>query len=184
MNFAAIVGSSLRSGYALPAKRPDNGLLRNQPAGDPFIEGETLSRPSRPPLYDWSGVLRGERRRDNLRPLTAILLTSGPDALRRFPASDHAGRLTTTEFDPKRSCTSARTAWQSHHCFTVEQCLSPTKQSVSRPLLPVAGHARGQHVTLTFDMHVYVVFVLSVALLTADALPSIWTVTPRAVCGV
>ncbi len=25
--------------------------LRNQPAGDPLIEGETLSRPSRPPLY-------------------------------------------------------------------------------------------------------------------------------------
>ena len=45
-----MVGSLLRSGYALPAQRPDHGLLRNQPAGDPLIDGETLSRPSRPPL--------------------------------------------------------------------------------------------------------------------------------------
>ena len=54
MSFAASVGSSLRSGYALPAQRPDAGTLRNQPAGDPLIEGETLSRPSRPPLTPWS----------------------------------------------------------------------------------------------------------------------------------
>ena len=47
---AAMVGSLLRSGSVLPAHRPDHGLLRNQPAGDPLIDGETLSRPSRPPL--------------------------------------------------------------------------------------------------------------------------------------
>ena len=32
MNFAAIIGLSLRSGYALPARRPDDGTLR-QPTG-------------------------------------------------------------------------------------------------------------------------------------------------------
>ena len=54
--FAAIVGSLLRSGYLrLPAQRPDHGLLRNQPAGDPLIDGETLSRPSRPPLSSIGG---------------------------------------------------------------------------------------------------------------------------------
>jgi len=42
MNFATIIGLSLRSGYARPAEQPDDGLLRNQPAGDPLIEGETL----------------------------------------------------------------------------------------------------------------------------------------------
>ncbi len=56
MTFAAVVGSSLRSGYALPARRPDNGILRNQSAGDPLIEGETLSRQSRPPLTHFSYV--------------------------------------------------------------------------------------------------------------------------------
>src|SRR5271165_3289248 len=50
MNFAAAVGSSLRSGYALPVRRPDSGTLRNQPAGDPLIESGTLYRRSRPPL--------------------------------------------------------------------------------------------------------------------------------------
>ena len=42
MNFAVAVGSSLRSGYALPARRPNSNTLRNQPAGDPLIGGETL----------------------------------------------------------------------------------------------------------------------------------------------
>jgi hypothetical protein len=42
MNFAAIIGLLLRSGYARPAQQPDDGPLRNQPAGDPLIEGETL----------------------------------------------------------------------------------------------------------------------------------------------
>ena len=50
MNFAAIVGSLLRSGYALPTQRPDNGALQNQLADDPLIESEMLSRLSRPPL--------------------------------------------------------------------------------------------------------------------------------------
>jgi putative transposase len=43
------MGSSLRSGYARPAQRP-LGTRRNQPAGDPLIEGETLSRLGHPPL--------------------------------------------------------------------------------------------------------------------------------------
>jgi hypothetical protein len=42
MNFAAIVVLLLRSGCALPVKQHDDGLLRNQLAGDPLIEGETL----------------------------------------------------------------------------------------------------------------------------------------------
>ena len=50
MNFAPVVGASLRSGYALPARRPDNGKWQHQPAEAPLIEAETLSRQSRPPL--------------------------------------------------------------------------------------------------------------------------------------
>jgi hypothetical protein len=42
MNFATIIGLSLRSGYARSAQWSDDGPLRNQPAGDPLIEGETL----------------------------------------------------------------------------------------------------------------------------------------------
>ena len=57
MNFAAIVGSLLRSGYALPTQRPDNGALQNQLADDPLIESEMLSRLSRPPLLHGAGSL-------------------------------------------------------------------------------------------------------------------------------
>jgi hypothetical protein len=42
MNFVAIIGLLLRSDYAILRNSPDDGLLRNQPAGDPLIEGETL----------------------------------------------------------------------------------------------------------------------------------------------
>jgi hypothetical protein len=42
MNFATIIGPLLCSGYARLAQQPDDGPLRNQPAGDPLIEGETL----------------------------------------------------------------------------------------------------------------------------------------------
>src|SRR3954471_13456493 len=42
MNFAVAVGSPLRSGYALPARRPNSNTLRNQPAGNPLNEGGTL----------------------------------------------------------------------------------------------------------------------------------------------
>ena len=51
MNSAAVFGASLRSGYALPACRPENGTVRNQPAEDPLIQRRVLSRRSRPPLY-------------------------------------------------------------------------------------------------------------------------------------
>jgi hypothetical protein len=43
MNFAAIVGVSLRSGYALPSRHPNNGIV-TEPAAVPLIEGETLFR--------------------------------------------------------------------------------------------------------------------------------------------
>ena len=62
MNFAAQVGASLRSGYAFPAQRPGHGPLRNQPAGDPLIEGETLPRPSRPPLSSSAKRIEDRRR--------------------------------------------------------------------------------------------------------------------------
>src|SRR5665647_3457600 len=56
MNFGPVVGASLRSGYALPARRPDNGKWQHQPADAPLIEAETLSRQSRPPLLALLGL--------------------------------------------------------------------------------------------------------------------------------
>ena len=49
-DFAAVVGASLRSGYALPACHPDNGTPQRQPAEAPLIQRRNLSRQSRPPL--------------------------------------------------------------------------------------------------------------------------------------
>ena len=54
MIFAAVVGASLRSGYALPARRPTTAIRRNQPAGNPSIGTETLFRQTRPPLIEAS----------------------------------------------------------------------------------------------------------------------------------
>ena len=54
MNFAVVVGASLRSGYALPACHPDNGTPRRQPAEVPLIKRGNLSRQSRPALAGWS----------------------------------------------------------------------------------------------------------------------------------
>ena len=50
MNFAAVFGASLRSGYALPACHPENGNPQRQPAELPPIKSGKLSRQSRPPL--------------------------------------------------------------------------------------------------------------------------------------
>ena len=49
MNFGAVLGASLRSGYALPPRRTENGLP-HQPAEAPLIKAETVSRRSQPPL--------------------------------------------------------------------------------------------------------------------------------------
>jgi hypothetical protein len=81
MNFAALVGSSLRSGYALPTQRPDHGLLRNQPAGDPPIEAETLSRPSRPPL-SWLFGPGWRADVEHPRPRLLVCAHCGPSRLR------------------------------------------------------------------------------------------------------
>jgi hypothetical protein len=50
MNFAAVVGVSLRSGYALPARHPDNGTPEQEPAEKPPIPGGFLSKRTRPAL--------------------------------------------------------------------------------------------------------------------------------------
>ncbi len=50
MNFAAVFGASLCSGYALPACHPENGNPQRQPAELPPIKSGKLSRQSRPPL--------------------------------------------------------------------------------------------------------------------------------------
>ena len=53
MNFTALLRRVVAPVVGLrPLLRNDPTLAhyRNQPAGDPLIEGETLSRPSRPPL--------------------------------------------------------------------------------------------------------------------------------------
>jgi hypothetical protein len=47
-NFATDFVAALRSGYALPAQRDEIGLL--QPVENPLIQGESLSKRSRPPL--------------------------------------------------------------------------------------------------------------------------------------
>jgi hypothetical protein len=47
----------------------------------------------------------------------------------------------TADFDPKRSCTSARTAWQVHHCFTVEHVLI-ADEAVSIEAAPSCGWSR------------------------------------------
>jgi len=52
MNFAAVFGASLCSGYALPACHPENGNPQRQPAELPPIKSGKLSRQSRPPLND------------------------------------------------------------------------------------------------------------------------------------
>ena len=44
MNFATIIGLSLRSGYARSARQPKDGPLQNQPAGDPLIEGDQMTQ--------------------------------------------------------------------------------------------------------------------------------------------
>lgn len=81
MNFAAIVGSLLRSGYALPTQRPDNGALQNQLADDPLIESEMLSRLSRPPLFTpgiWKilhAILQAFRAKPQLEPVAAVVPT-------------------------------------------------------------------------------------------------------------
>jgi len=49
MNFGAVDGVSLRSGYALPACHPVNGGFY-QSADAPLIKAETVSRQSRPAL--------------------------------------------------------------------------------------------------------------------------------------
>ena len=41
MNLAAVVGLSLRPGYARPPRQPDNGIV-TEPAAVPLIGGETL----------------------------------------------------------------------------------------------------------------------------------------------
>ena len=50
MNFAAVFGASLRSGYALPACHPENASPQRQPAEVPLINRGNLSRQSQPAL--------------------------------------------------------------------------------------------------------------------------------------
>src|SRR5216683_3150642 len=50
MNFAAVFGASLRSGYALPTCHPENSTPQRQPAEAPLIQSRNPSRQSRPAL--------------------------------------------------------------------------------------------------------------------------------------
>jgi len=80
MNFGAVLGTSLRSGYALPPRRTENGGLPHQPAEAPLIQTETVSRRSQPPHMvrhiDTTGALVSPA---NTSEAVAII-TDNPDA--------------------------------------------------------------------------------------------------------